>query len=299
MTSALLGPLSKSRRERLIYIDFRLCFLGRVTRADLCERFGIAPAVATRDFSNYKHLAPANLVMDPHRRQYGPADTFVPVFDHVMERVLTELSSGFGDGGRGELTSLIACETPGHISRPDFKVLCCVSRAINLGQVLDIEYHSNTSGLGRREIVPIALVDNGLCWHIRAFDRVHDEFRDFVLTRIATPHVSSSLPLAHESILADDQWMRMVDLELVPHPRCRQPAVVEKDFSMIDGVLHLRVRAANAGYILRRWSVDCTSRHDLSPLEHPLCLRNPISLYCVDSAVLAPGFTSAELFCHG
>lgn len=63
---------------------------------------------------------------------------------------------------------------------------------------------------------------------------------------------------------------------------------------MSDDVLRMRVRAANAGYVLRRWNVDCSVGHTLSAHEHLLALRNPISLYGVTSALLAPGFTPAE-----
>ncbi|MGB0849016.1 MAG: hypothetical protein ACPGSM_19940, partial [Thiolinea sp.] len=42
---------SLAQRERLAYIEFRLFFLGSVGRQNLIERFGIAPAAATRDFT--------------------------------------------------------------------------------------------------------------------------------------------------------------------------------------------------------------------------------------------------------
>ncbi len=36
--------LSHAQRERLAYIDFRLYFFGEIGRADLIERFSVAPA---------------------------------------------------------------------------------------------------------------------------------------------------------------------------------------------------------------------------------------------------------------
>lgn len=45
--------LGHAQRERLAYIDFRLYFFGEIGRPDLIERFGVAPAGATRDLALY------------------------------------------------------------------------------------------------------------------------------------------------------------------------------------------------------------------------------------------------------
>lgn len=57
-----------------------------------------------------------------------------------------------------------------------------------------------------------------------------------------------------------------------------------------DGVLRVRVRAANAGYMLRRWTVDCSPEHQLKGLEYALWLRDPLALYGASNAQLAPGY---------
>lgn len=54
-----------------------------------------------------------------------------------------------------------------------------VTEAIHKGKALSITYVSLSSGETTREIVPHTLVDNGLRWHVRGFDRKHCEFRDF------------------------------------------------------------------------------------------------------------------------
>lgn len=48
--------LSLVQRDRLAYIDFRLYFFGEIGRPDLIERFGVAPAGATRDLALYRKL---------------------------------------------------------------------------------------------------------------------------------------------------------------------------------------------------------------------------------------------------
>lgn len=54
------------------------------------------------------------------------------------------------------------------------------------------------------------------------------------------------------------------------------------------GVQQLHSRAALAGYMLRRWSIDCSPDHSLDPASHHLWLRNPQTLYGVERAVFAP-----------
>ena len=102
-------------------------------------------------------------------------------------------------------------------------------------------------------------------------------------------------PVADEETLAaDEQWARMVDMELVPHPRAAWHEGIAADYDMVEGVLRVKTRAALAGYFLRRWNVDCSPEHALDPAEHHLWLRNQETLYGVESAALAPGRGNTE-----
>jgi predicted DNA-binding transcriptional regulator YafY len=78
----------------------------------------------------------------------------------------------------------------------------CISsiacRAIHAKRPVAIRYHSMSSGESERVIVPFALVDTGLRWHVRAFDRKSREFRDFVVTRIEAPTLLDEEPQAFE-----------------------------------------------------------------------------------------------------
>lgn len=154
-----------------------------------------------------------------------------------------------------------------------------------------MSYVSLTSGVKRREVVPVALADNGLRWHLRAFDRDHRCFRDFVLTRISKVQELTEQAEESELLAADEQWARMVEMELVPHPGIEHPKAIEADYGMINGLLRIKSRAALAGYVLRRWSVDASPDHRLDPATHHLWLRNTPTLYGVESAALAPGVT--------
>jgi hypothetical protein len=55
-------------------------------------------------------------------------------------------------------------------------------------------------------------------------------------------------------------------------------------------MLKMKLRAATAGYILRKWSVDCSPDHSLRGPEYRLWLKDHLALYGVKSAVLAAGY---------
>lgn len=286
--------LSQTQRERLAFLELRAFFTGELQRGDIESRFGIKPAAASRDLSVYRELAPGNLDYDQASRRYRPADSFKPVFGFHAERVLAWLSQGFGDGLELGLKQAAPCEGPGQLVRPDLDVLAAVTRAMCAKRPIKISYLSLTSGPKRREIVPVALADNGLRWHVRAFDREKQRFGDFVLTRIAKATPMDGEAEDRELLGADEQWARIVDMELVPHPGIRWPRAVEADYAMSDGALRIKARAALAGYVLRRWSIDSTPDHSLDPASHHLWLRNTPTLYGVESAALAPGFAQSS-----
>ena len=287
----LLEGLTRTQAERLSHIDFRLYFLGELRRLDVSDRFGTGPAGATRDIAMYREIAPRNLLLDPSDRIYRPSEVFHPVFEHAPERVLTALAQGFGEGFGSAGGSLVRCEFPLSLNVPAMSILAPVTRAIHRGKAVGLRYRSASSGAGHREIVPIALIDTGLRWHVRAFDRKSRDFRDFVFTRMSdVTMLDADVVAPEESADNDAQWNRIIELELVPHPDYPDPALVRMDYAMPDGVLKVRVRAANVGYMLRRWNVDCSPDHSLVGPEHALWLRDPLVLYGATNAILAPGY---------
>lgn len=282
--------LSHAQRERMAYIDFRLYFMGEVGRPDLASRFGLAPAAATRDLALYREFAPHNIEFDGSNKIYRIGKTFAPLFDHASQRVLSALSLGFGDGVNSDSQPMLPCESPAALSIPRMDVLAPICRAIHAKQPIAIRYHSMSSGESERVIVPFALVDTGLRWHVRAFDRKSGEFRDFVITRIEMPTLVDEEPHANERPDNDIQWTRIVELDLVPHPRLARPEIIKKDYGMTDGSMRMRVRAAVAGYMLLRWSVDASPDHSLKEEQYRLWLNDPLALYGVENAKLAPGY---------
>jgi predicted DNA-binding transcriptional regulator YafY len=287
-----IESLTQAQRDRLAFIELRLQFMGSIRRQDLVTRFGMQEAAATRDIGLYKTLAAGNIQYDAKAKTYLIGSSFSPLFSFDSERVLAWLTQGIGDNAEPQPKTWIISDSPARLAQPDLNTLSAVTRAMHLGCPLSMHYHSLSSGLTQRETVPFALIDTGLRWHVRAFDRKSQEFRDFVLTRIKQPQVKLEQPIAaHEQSNRDEEWNRMVELELVPHPDQPHPEITAMDYGLKNNGLHLTQRAATVGYTLRKWSVDCSPDHSLRGPEYRLWLKNHLALNKVKSARLAPGYT--------
>ena len=288
-----LEQLTQAQRERLAHIEFTLMFKGEAGRQYLTDRFNVAPSVVTQDFARYRDLAPNNATYDEKKRLHLKTRQFKPLFQYDVVRTLATLSQGFGDGFLGKTKLPTTCEAPFHLNKPDLVTVAALSEAIHKQRALTIEYISLSSGTQKRTIVPHTLIDNGLRWHVRAFDRKTSEFRDFVLTRIqkihSTNETTSNLDESTETIQWDKQWNRIVELDIIPHPQLKHPEAIELDYDMKNGLLKIELRAVFVGYLLRLWNIDCSSEHNLQGQEYHLALSNPEALYGVENANLAPG----------
>ena len=289
---AKLAEISQAQQERLFHIDFKLYFLGSVNRSDLVERFGIKEAAASRDLSQYKDLAPKNIEYDTKVKTYIQRDGFKPLFEYSGSQTLAALLHGYGDDFVSPECSLVPAEAPTELNFPNIDILAAITRAIHNKVPLEITYLSISSGNSKREIVPFALVDNGLRWHVRAFDRARERFSDFVINRIAsTKPTQNASTSPHERKEADKQWNRIVEMQIAPHPGLKHPEAISLEYGMVGNLLDLEVRAAVAGYLLRKWNVDCTEDHHLIGPEYHLWLKNTPTLYGVENLAIAPGYT--------
>ena len=285
-----LSALSAAQRLRLAFIEFRVWFYGEVARKHVLERFEIATAAGTRDLMLYKQLAPNNVSYDQKHYRYLP--TFSPLFQHDADKVLAALTAGVSAADTGRSSETISHAAPKRLNQPTLDTLATVTRAIHAGQVLSLTFLSMKKGPGKRIIVPHSLVDSGLRWHVRAFDRTKGHFRDLVLTRMENVHALTdcSPPALQELIAADTQWNRMFTLTLIPHPSRPHPEVIAKDFGMQQGQLKVSVRGAVAGYVMRQWQVDCSPDASMRGQEIRLRLADPATLHGAGSAALAPGY---------
>lgn len=289
----MLDSISFAQRQRLAYIDFCLLFKGAIYRQDLINRFEVGLSAGSRDFNLYKELAPENLDYDSSGKRYYQTAQFKPLFEHDAQRTLTKLANDISDGFDAIGDMHFPVEAPSSLNIPDIFIVAKLVQAILNNKAVSVIYTSLSSGSNARELVPHAIVDNGLRWHVRAYDRKSNSFRDFVLTRISKVTLKQS-PAAEERSEQDAEWHRMLPLQLVPHPKnVSFPTAIEMDYGMENSQLLINVRAAMAGYLLRRWNVDCTERATLKGAEYQLWLQNRFTLNNVENLAIAPGYTKS------
>ncbi|GAB5391227.1 MAG: hypothetical protein Altm1KO_07450 [Alteromonas macleodii] len=81
----------------------------------------------------------------------------------------------------------------------------------------------------------------------------------------------------------------------MPHPKnIKYATAIELDYAMEEGVLILEVRAAMAGYLLRRWNVDCTKHASLRTGEYQLWLGISRAFANTDNLAIAPGYIAEQ-----
>lgn len=286
-----LKEISFSQKQRLAYIDFKLLFVGYVTRSEVVSHFEKGLTSASRDINLYKDLCPDNLKYDAKEKKYLQTSSFKPLFNHDPRKTLVKLSNQITDGfdAIGDITFPV--EAPSQLNIPDIFIVAKLIQAIINEKPVSVIYTSLSSGSGARELVPHSIVDNGLRWHVRAFDRKSNSFRDFVLTRITKVTIKDSPIDVGEGTIEDHQWTRMMPLQLVPHPHnVNHPTAIALDYGMDNGVLSINVRAAMVGYLLRRWNVDCTADAELVGAEYQLWLKNRQTLFGAENLSIAPGY---------
>jgi len=286
-----MDEFSFAQKQRLAYIDFKLYFTGMVTRSEIVSHFELGLAAATRDLKFYKDNAPDNMAYDNVEKKYFITTKFKPIFKHDARRTLIKLANNISDGFDSIGDTSFPIESPSPLNVPDIDIIAKLSQAIINHKPISVIYTSLSSGSGARELVPHSIVDNGLRWHLRAYDRKSKSFRDFVLTRITKVTILAQTPSPEEDKLEDHQWMRMVPLQIIPHPNnVKHPTAIKLDFGMEKGMLEVNVRAAMAGYLLRRWNVDCSNKASLSGPEYQLYLQNIQTLYGAENLAIAPGY---------
>lgn len=122
-----------------------------------------------------------------------------------------------------------------------------------------------------RRISPLAIINDGLRWHIRGYDHEHKKYKDFTLARFLSAEDGGESDIS----LADDSgWNIDVELQLEVHPEAKHPETVALDYDTEDGMKVVRIKSCMVGYFLRRWPIDFSRDAVGNPDEKHLYLKN-------------------------
>lgn len=272
---ALMNPQRDIQRERLFYIEFLALFIGQVSRKDLVSRFGISEPAATKDLSLYSELAPGMLRYDLRQKCYV-LDDGEPHFKHEPEQALYSLAGeraiAMDPEHAKRLPSWVNCSIKRKVP---LTVVAAITRCMYQGRKMVVQYGSLSSGSRERLLSPLALVNDGLRWHIRCFAHEVEEFRDYNLARFVSVRESDQ---SEVRLSNDPEWNTEVRLRLVPHPRAEHPDTVRLDYDFADDAKHVTLRACLVGYFLRHWHIDFSDSATGNPKAQQLFLDNKSEL---------------------
>lgn len=283
----MTNPVHDIQNERLFYLEFLALFTGQVSRKDLVSRFGISEPAATKDLSRYAALAPQMLQYDLRKKCYVLADG-TPHFTHDVEQALYSLTGeraiALDTEHAKRLPSWVDCSIKRTIPLP---LVAAITRCMYQRRMMVAAYASHSSGNRERLLSPVALVNDGLRWHVRCFDHEHKEFRDYNLTRFNTVKQSD---VSAVSLNDDKEWDTQVSLKLIPHPKAKYPETVRLDYDITEEAKYVTLRSCLVGYFLHHWNIDSSDEASGNPKAQHLFLANKIELleYGVSSWAFEP-----------
>ncbi|EKN3687214.1 helix-turn-helix transcriptional regulator [Serratia proteamaculans] len=273
------------QERRLEFIDYRLRWDGQINRSNLTDFFGISVPQASLDLSEYTQLAPDNLEYDMRARVYRSTRLFQPVFatsslecylnDLLSVTVQSDLNYGNFLGWRAPVAAV-----PRLLRRLDTDVVCQILRAIRESETVQVIYQSMSDPEGsKRTLTPHSLVHDGYRWHTRAWCHKRREFRDFLLSRIV--QAQNAGPDA-ERTNCDTAWNTYIKVILIAHPglRSAQRSLIETDYAMNDGEIHLECRQALLHYLLFQLNLTEVQSNQ-SPEALQLALKNKDEIYAL------------------
>jgi len=273
-------------KRRLQFIEIMAYYCGNISRSMLAKAYGISDPAATKDLKLYNELAPNNLEYNPSLFSFVPSKKFDEVFADLSPRSILpmfaqNLLSIDNPSGDTPIYGISAESLPFPTRLPDKSVMAPIINAMKNKRQLTANYHSlsKTASLEdnvqqSRIIEPHALVNNGLRWHVRAYDHEHYDFRDFVLSRFSQTEVLDEN--AESSQHYDDDWNELITLQLLAHPQLndKQKLALSYDYDMKDNVIELQVRRSLVGYLLQQMKVDTTKDASQNPNAYQLVVGN-------------------------
>ena len=199
-----------------------------MNRSDLMEQVGQSVNQASADLNRYIGLAPDNVVYDKSARTYVCAPKYSAFFLEpdanryfAQIRSLTDGLMDSDDSWIAELPAYDAAPTPDLGVNPI--TLRSVVGAIRRSEAIVVKYQSlSPPDPSWRWIAHHAIGLDGFRWHTRAFCKIDEVFKDFMLLRILQTRVVEA---DGSTDAADADREEHVTLEIAPtlnSPRTRR-----------------------------------------------------------------------------
>lgn len=272
MTEAARRSWPQNRRFE--FIEWKLFWEGALNRSDLEGTFEISTPQASMDLRHYREAAGQNIEYSLTEKAYLPSAKFSPRFLRVSAgQLLIQLRAWLIGALPREALWFKATPpvdmVPDIARNVDAEHLRRILQAIRLREAVDVRYQSLTNTRWRK-IAPHALAFDGYRWHVRAWAVDHEDFRDFVLSRIDDFGPSEPADFDPND---DTVWNTKATLQICPHPELNDEQVdaIKRDYNMADGLKRVEVRLSMAYYFITRMNLDLDN---LPPARAQIRLQN-------------------------
>lgn len=262
-----------AQQQRLRFIESIVLWEGAVQRQRVCDVFGVNPNHVTLDIKAYKKHYPKSLEYNPSVRAYEPGVQFAPKLASGDPAEYLALLHAYAETHSVAVLPVLGCDgqmvealpTPSHSVNQ--AVLRGVVQATRHNKGIQVVYNSMRADKPRPRILwPHALVHTGLHWHIRAYDDLRNEFRNFAIQRIAKIEMVEQLsPVTVEQ---DRDWHEKVLVEVIPNPKLNeyQQGILAKEYGMTNKscgwVWSEKIRRCLVGYFAVHFRLDLLENKD-------------------------------------
>ncbi|CAI1175216.1 WYL domain-containing protein [Serratia quinivorans] len=263
----LVKESSLQQAERLAYIDFKIRYLGEISRGEIIEEFKIGQAAASGDLKLYREFRENNAYRDhTTKKTVINTELYIPLVKLDVHTALNFIHHGFCRNELMEKKSMVPLEVIDPRMSPDSlneEDVATVTRAITSKSGFSCGYFSASSGdHHERLLFPTALFVDRKYWYFRAYDRSENSektgFKNFKLARLKDVQWCPKLkPNPDEDFYHDKAWHTLLPLQLVIHEDRKEAAKsLEREFGLVDGKLTITCQAALAYFIRHNWRID-------------------------------------------
>lgn len=246
--------MAKTTRSRFNFIEQIAWWEGQINASHLMAKFNITRASASNILKDYRAKHPANLIYHPSSKAFLATNNFIANTDLThFERYLSLINESQGSTN----LSICAFEVEAPLRNISAIQVRPILKAIREKLAIDIGYISLSSpDYLDRIIEPHALIFDGLRWHVRAYCRKNQAFRDFSLSRFNG--AAEFEGKACHSAMEDESWQTFVNVVIQTDPRLtpKQQEIIANDFQMQNGIKTISTRAALVNYLLLRLRID-------------------------------------------
>lgn len=263
--------------QRYRFIELMAFWEGRINTTALKQQFNLSRQQCSDALNTYIKQAPDNLHYDASSKAYIPSKEFQRKYitDDVME-YFAWLQSGTTvfESHSDQLLPHAVLNLPARKVAPE--VMRALITAIRKQLRVEVDYVSlsNPNREGRI-ITPHTFVNTGLRWHLRAWCEKSRGYRDFVLSRFrGEPELKEKSEHTAEQ---DTAWNTFVTVVVQPDQRLspEKREVLENDYQMQNGQLHIHTRACLVNYLLREMQINTKMLDGTPEAQQLVCVNLP------------------------